>query len=100
MLSLKPTFKPMKTLTLVRWAIALGMAVIAASQSLSQNIDPKRDALIEERFKAADKNGDGKLTLEEAKAGMPRVAANFDRIDIQKLGYITVDQIKKMAASQ
>ena len=56
--------------------------------------------MIEERFKLADKNGDGKLTLEEAKAGMPRVAANFGRIDTQKMGYITVDQIKKMAASR
>lgn len=89
----------MKTLTFIRLMLTTCLAVLAASQSLAQNIDPKRDALIEERFKAADKNGDGKLTLEEAKAGMPRVAANFDRIDAQKLGYITVDQIKKMAAS-
>lgn len=90
----------MKTLTFIRLMLTTCLAVLTTSQSLSQNIDPKRDALIEERFKAADKNGDGKLTLEEAKAGMPRVAANFDRIDFQKLGYITVDQIKKMAASQ
>ena len=90
----------MKTSTFIRLMLTTCLAVLTASQSLSQNIDPKRDALIEERFKAADKNGDGKLTLEEAKAGMPRVAANFDRIDVQKLGYITVDQIKKMAASQ
>jgi Ca2+-binding EF-hand superfamily protein len=90
----------MKTSTFIRLMLTTCLAVLTTSQSLSQNIDPKRDALIEERFKAADKNGDGKLTLEEAKAGMPRVAANFDRIDVQKLGYITVDQIKKMAASQ
>lgn len=89
----------MKTSTFIRLMLTTCLVVLAASQSLAQNIDPKRDALIEERFKAADKNGDGKLTLEEAKAGMPRVAANFDRIDAQKLGYITVDQIKKMAAS-
>lgn len=89
----------MKTSTFIRLMMTTCLVVLAASQSLAQNIDPKRDALIEERFKAADKNGDGKLTLEEAKAGMPRVAANFDRIDAQKLGYITVDQIKKMAAS-
>lgn len=90
----------MKISTFVRITLATCIAALAASHCLAQNIDPKRDALIEERFKAADKNGDGKLTLEEAKAGMPRVASNFDRIDTQKLGYITVDQIKKMAASQ
>jgi hypothetical protein len=29
---------------------------------------------LEQKFQAADTNHDGKLTLEEAKAGMPRVA--------------------------
>lgn len=56
-----------------------------------------QDRQIDERFAAADKNHDGKLTLAEAKAGMPRVAANFDMIDTQKRGYVTVDQIKAMA---
>jgi Ca2+-binding EF-hand superfamily protein len=53
---------------------------------------------IEARFKAADKNGDGKLTLEEAKAGMSRVAKAFDKIDTDKKGYITLDQLKAKAA--
>lgn len=52
---------------------------------------------IDERFAAADKNKDGKLTLEEAKAGMPRVASNFQRIDTQKKGYVTAAEIKAMA---
>jgi hypothetical protein len=38
------------------------------------------------------------LTLEEAQAGMPKVAANFDKIDTQKRGYVTLDQIKAAAA--
>jgi len=56
-----------------------------------------RDRQIDERFAAADKNKDGKLTLDEARAGMPRVADNFDRIDTQKRGYVTLDQIKAVA---
>lgn len=56
-----------------------------------------RDRQIDERFAAADKNKDGKLTLDEARAGMPRVADNFDMIDTQKRGYVTVDQIKAAA---
>lgn len=60
----------------------------------------KRDLDIDERFKAADKNHDGRLTLDEAKAGMPRVAKGFDRIDVDKKGYVTVDQIKAFAAKQ
>lgn len=50
-------------------------------------------ALIAERFKAADVNHDGKLTRDEAKAGMPQVYANFDKIDGRKRGYVTQRQI-------
>lgn len=51
-----------------------------------------------EKFKAADKNGDGKLTLEEAKAGMPRIAQNFAKLDTEKKGYLTLEQVKAAAA--
>lgn len=59
--------------------------------------ESRTDREIDERFATADKNRDGKLTLEEAKAGMPRVAANFQRIDTQKKGYVTAAEIKAMA---
>lgn len=51
-------------------------------------------AEVEAKFKAADKDGDGKLTLAEAQAGMPRVAKNFDKLDADKKGYLTLDQLK------
>jgi Ca2+-binding EF-hand superfamily protein len=54
---------------------------------------------IADRFKAADKNHDGKLTLEEAKAGMPRIAAAFSKIDVDNKGYLTLDQIQEVAAN-
>lgn len=69
----------------------LGLAVNVSAQ------ESFRDRQIDERFAAADKNQDGKLTLQEAKDGMPKVAANFDKIDTQQKGYVTVDQIKAMA---
>lgn len=50
-------------------------------------------AIIAERFKAADVNHDGKLSREEAKAGMPEVYKRFDQIDARKRGYITERQI-------
>lgn len=63
------------------------------------NWDPaKRDEMIEQRFKAADKDGDGKLTKDEAEAGMPRVAKHFDEIDKDHKGYVTLDQVKAAAA--
>lgn len=49
--------------------------------------------IIAERFKAADVNHNGKLTREEAKAGMPEVYKHFDQIDVRKRGYVTERQI-------
>ena len=56
-----------------------------------------RDQEIVARFNAADKNHDGKLTLAEAKAGMPRVAEHFSYIDSDGRGYVTLDQILALA---
>ncbi|KJK11565.1 calcium-binding protein [Burkholderiaceae bacterium 16] len=50
-------------------------------------------AIIAEHFKAADVNHDGKLSREEAKAGMPEVYKRFDQIDARKRGYVTERQI-------
>jgi Ca2+-binding EF-hand superfamily protein len=52
---------------------------------------------IEQRFKSADVNKDGKLSLAEAEAGMPRIAKNFAKIDKDKKGYVTVEQVKEFA---
>ncbi len=70
------------------------MLVVVATAYAQES---RTDREIDERFAAADKNKDGKLTLEEAKAGMPRVASNFQRIDTQKKGYVTAAEIKAMA---
>lgn len=55
------------------------------------------DREIDQRFALADKNKDGRLTLEEAKAEMPRIARNFSKIDTQNKGYVTLVEIKAMA---
>jgi hypothetical protein len=79
----------MKKLSILLIAAALTTSVYAQESRTDKEID--------QRFAAADKNKDGKLTLEEAKAGMPRVAANFQRIDQQNKGYVTAADIKAMA---
>jgi len=48
---------------------------------------------LEAAFKKADKDNDGTLDKEEAKA-MPRVAKNFDAIDTDKDGTVSMDEIK------
>ena len=65
--------------------------------SLAQADESSKTKEIAAKFKAADKNADGQLSLEEAKAGMPRVAKGFDKIDMEKKGYVTLEQIIAMA---
>ena len=71
--------------------------VLMGNLGLVQAQESRTDKEIDRRFAMADKNKDGKLTLEEAKAGIPRVAANFSRIDTQNKGYVTAAEIKAMA---
>jgi Ca2+-binding EF-hand superfamily protein len=51
---------------------------------------------LEQAFKQADKDNDGSLDREEAKA-LPRVAKNFDRIDADKSATVTLDEIRASA---
>jgi len=78
----------------------LFFAIAIANPVQAQFFSGSIDSMIDKRFKEADKNKDGKLTLEEAKEGMPRVAKNFDQLDAERRGYVTVEQIKKAVASQ
>jgi Ca2+-binding EF-hand superfamily protein len=61
--------------------------------------ESNRAQQIEEKFKSADKNSDGQLTLDEAKEGMPRIARSFSKIDTGNKGYITLDEIKAKAGN-
>ncbi|MBP2200170.1 MULTISPECIES: EF-hand domain-containing protein [Pantoea] len=55
---------------------------------------------VQDRFNAANTNHDGKLTLAEAQAGMPRVAQHFAEIDTAKKGYITFSQLSAFMAAK
>ena len=45
------------------------------------------------RFKAADKDGDGKISRAES-AALPAIAKHFDEIDTNKDGYLTKEEMK------
>jgi len=56
---------------------------------------------MDERFAAANTTHDGKLTLEQAKAGHLRaVTRDFATIDKSKRGYVTLDEIKAHQSEQ
>jgi hypothetical protein len=53
-----------------------------------------------QRFATANVTHDGRLTREQAGSGMPMVARNFDTIDIEHKGYITLPEIRAFAAER
>jgi len=74
-------------------AVVFALAGLTAQISHAQE-GSRMDSILEKRFNAANTTHDGKLTKEQAIAGMPRVAKNFDKIDTEKNGYVTLQQIK------
>ncbi len=83
-------------------------AVLAAALSTMSIVAPARaqDAgagrrdmagALQKRFAAADKNGDGRLTREEAQAGMPMVYKHFDEIDKAHAGSVSLADIAAFA---
>lgn len=73
-------------------AIAVSFPALAQQTSPPKNAQEAKAAFAA-KFKQADTDGDGKLTRQEAEAGMPEVAKNFDKIDARKKGYVTQRQI-------
>jgi hypothetical protein len=86
--------QPTSTLSMMLAASACAVGLAASTPALAA-FGP---AEVEARFKAADQDGNGKLTREEAKDGMPRIAKKFDELDTGKLGYLTLDQVQAAAA--
>lgn len=52
------------------------------------------------RFADANVTHDGRLTREQAQAGMPLVAQNFDAIDRDQKGYVTLPEVRAFAAER
>ena len=49
---------------------------------------------MEARFKEADANSDGQISLDEAQAKMPRLAEKFSTLDTDKNGLLSKDELK------
>lgn len=85
-------------------AALLACLVVSAAHAQTAPPDASRgDALrsqLAQRFAAADTNADGRLSRDEAKAGMPRVYRAFNAIDSTHAGSITLAQIEAHLASQ
>jgi Ca2+-binding EF-hand superfamily protein len=64
-------------------------------QGFHANMREKHKAAFEQRFKEADKDGDGALSKAEAEnAKMPGLAAHFDRADANQDGKVGKDELQ------
>ena len=74
----------------------------AAAAPAATEAEPSRSRRsMTERFAAANTTHDGKLTLEQARAGRLRaVVRDFDQIDPTHRGYVTLDEIKAHQSAQ
>jgi Ca2+-binding EF-hand superfamily protein len=88
-----------KILLAVLSSTALLVSLNSYAQSKAERAQEMKEKLTE-RFNAADADHDGRLTRLEAEGKMPRVAKSFDAIDVQKRGYVTIDQIAAFATQQ
>ncbi|MBP0619844.1 EF-hand domain-containing protein [Cupriavidus consociatus] len=85
--------------------IAVAAMCLASAGAFAQGVDmpaaaaanPRVEHAMQQlqgRFANANTTHDGKLTREQAAAGMPMVAKHFDQIDAQRTGYVTLPQIE------
>jgi Ca2+-binding EF-hand superfamily protein len=52
---------------------------------------------MEQRFKEADANSDGQLSLDEVQSKMPRLAERFSTLDVDKNGQLSKEEIRNGA---
>jgi hypothetical protein len=61
---------------------------------------PSSDRGLAQRFAAANVTHDGRLTRQQAATGMPVVARNFDAIDLDHKGFVTMPEIRAFAVER
>ncbi len=85
-------FEARSVLLIAGWT--LGAASAAMAQNMPARPAATGDAEITATFTKADKNGDGKLSREEA-AALPSVAANFEKVDANADGSLSAEEFSK-----
>ena len=88
-------------MTLLATTLSLGLGACAAARGTRSQQAADR---AQQRFADADADHDGRLSRDEASAGMPRLADHFDEIDSDHDGFLStaeiLDYIKQRRASR
>jgi Ca2+-binding EF-hand superfamily protein len=82
------------SLTASAWAQQPAESGRTPDPQRAEQMRAKFQERMQERFRQADKNGDGALSKAEAENSMPRIARHFDAIDSNHDGKITQDEIR------
>lgn len=83
-------------------AIFVSISILAAGNAFGQSTGPAptppQDRAVSEIFRSrldvADRNGDSLISREEAEASLPRMAAAFERMDLDKDGQLSESEIQ------
>jgi hypothetical protein len=71
------------------------LPAVSIAQQAPDNLNQEQ---FEKRFEAADKDGDGRLTREEASAAFPNAMKFFAEIDVNNDDYITLIEVREARA--
>src|SRR5258706_13841733 len=81
----------------MKYVLSLTAAALASAAIIAvaapEGAGGHRDGAMLERIKAADTNGDGLISKEEAKA-LPMIAKHFDEIDTDGNGQLSPDELR------
>ena len=78
------------------WAVvcSLNLTVAAGQQQRRSDQDISVDEFVRQRLESYDKNSDGRIAKEEASG---RMGQFFDRVDTNRDGFVTKDELKTLA---
>ena len=83
-----------RNVALITFLLSASIGASAAfAQAPAEQAKGERAHKMHERMKAADKDGDGKISRAEAVA-LPRLAKHFDEIDTNKDGFLSKEELK------
>src|SRR5262245_50745014 len=86
-------FRNFQEPAMLKTSLLISALALAAILGVPNVLAADAASKLEAKFKKADKDNDGTLDREEAKA-MPRVAKHFDILDTDKDGTVSLDEIK------
>lgn len=73
-------------------------ALLAVStNAIAQQLTPAQKQAMADRLKTADSNGDGFISKAEADAKLPRIAKNFAKLDLNRDGVLSPEELKAVA---